>query len=203
MKFKKNNMKLTLLFFLLSFTAIAQTNPPPVISTNVPAVTRKNWESVARALPAEWATSVDPIDFGRLTQQSSPDYLKDPAGSLQIRVLASGGAELTAPVRVGLEIKGVAEVWRFSGNSDFSLRADAVRLDKGRLAVAHGFIPPDLRTEELMATFTLDEFRQMAWAREVYFKVGGYSYEIPAEKRLKWKLLWNYYDLGRKVAEGK
>jgi hypothetical protein len=44
---------------------------------------------------------------------------------------------------------------------------------------------------------TLDEFRAIAWSEVAWLKIGGRTHIIARTERIKWRLLWNYYDLQR------
>jgi hypothetical protein len=48
---------------------------------------------------------------------------------------------------------------------------------------------------------TMAEYRGIAWAESASIKINGTTYAIPKSERVKWKLLWNYYDLRRQKKE--
>ncbi len=50
--------------------------------------------------------------------------------------------------------------------------------------------------EQMLATFTYDEFRQMAFSKSVMFNIGSMkNFEITLGTRNKWRILCNYFEL--------
>ena len=99
------------------------------------------------------------------------------------------------PDKISLHIISHSENWRFLENHDFTIRFDDKKLSPGDLAYANKVLSDATVNEQIWPDFTLDQFRQIAWADKVYFKLGYKNYEIPTVTRQKWKLLWKYLDL--------
>jgi hypothetical protein len=196
----------TIIMVCISFViaASAQTN---LISTNPPVVGRQKLESqlasVKKVLSQYYTFEKDPVTEQINFSQIEYDYLAtgDITGkeTMRINVNAWVYPSKKLPEDIGLHIVSHSDEWMFTDDHDLTIRFDEQKFSPAESFYSNKVSDDSTVYEMLLPRFTLEQFRQMAWADKVYFKLGYENFEISSEQRKKWKLLWKYFDLQKSL----
>lgn len=185
-------------------TAAAQSNAPTGIITNLfksatkaPELSReRQLEAVQKALPHYFVFDRDPVtDTETISLGNRVRLERTRTESMVLDVVFFLHPPQHIPDLISLRIISHSDEWRFLENHAFTIRFDEKRLSPGDLNYDNKIFSGSDLLEQIFADFTLDEFRQIAWATNVVFKFGHENYQIPYADRQHWKLLWKYFDL--------
>lgn len=157
------------------------------------------------ALPDYFEHTTDPVDDQQKIRQIEPIHLEDERScGVDLEAICLLRKNERIPRRVYLRLTSISSLARFDENSDFSYRIDSLpRKECGKLDVKQQHNKDYDVIEIMVADVTLEEFKQMAWAEQLYFKVGYKTMLVNYSERQKWKMLWKYFDLRRLKDEAK
>jgi hypothetical protein len=202
-------MKITtgILVLLLTFgvsTGWSQSKPAHTNSIPVPVAPAITTNSslddqliaVGNALPQFFSDTLDPVEGTRKIAQINDDTLvNDNADELQLQVVCFLHPPSTVPTSIGLLLTSHTSEWRYLENHEFTIRYDAEKFTPSKTDYYNRIMDDATVTETIWPDLSLEQFHQIAWSEQVYFRVGYKNFEITKPMRQKWKLLWKYFDL--------
>ena len=197
----KNLVRLVLLASAIN--AGAQTNAPLVITaiTNRPVLTpeqtkQAQFAAVARTMPQYYDIAKDSVTEVTTIDQKAYDLLTaDSGATINIEAVSFIPAKEKIPSGISLHLLSHTGEWKYLEYHKFTLRYDDHLFPPLELTDKSSVQTDATVYEQFYPELTLEEFRKVAWANKVYFKLGYENFEIPYQTRQKWKLLWKYYDL--------
>lgn len=191
---------------LLGTTSLAKTQTNTALeSTNSTAKSPdKSQEdklaAVRKAMPAYFTLEADKFGVRTISQTMNDTIREDADGYAKIGIICYITPPDTIPDIIDFQLITKDQTWNFTKGLDYPIDADgkAINPVKQRILgnlddVEHDHLLPMI--ESLNEEVTLDQFKQLAWSKHVWFKTDKGFIEVPAPARQKWKLMWNYFDL--------
>jgi hypothetical protein len=193
-------LRITLFFSLSLLNAQAQTNSAfkTTLSTNaVQPSNEQQLESVRAAMPQYFTIDQDENGIKTITQNVEETLEESSIANMKLKVSTSIFPPSNLPDEIYLHFMAHSDVGHFfdAGDPDFEIHFDTNSISLGKLEDKSGGEIDRSTIDLYSANFTLEQFRQIAWANKVYVKLEYKRYEIPPAARQKWKLLWKYFDL--------
>jgi hypothetical protein len=120
----------------------------------------------------------------------------DDISSIDIDIICRVSEAEPVPDEITMHFISKSDDWRFLNYSAFIVNYDGMKKDFGELKVDGDVISGGRVLEQMIAHFSYEEFRKMAFAKTVLLNLGTQTNdEIVPSSRVKWQVLCNYFDL--------
>jgi hypothetical protein len=186
---------------LAALTSFAQTNSTIPIKTNaLPSAEQIHAAQVAavkKAMPQYWDWEQDSVsDVVTISLNQYETLYDDDRGvvSLQLDVVAKIAPKKDLPETIGIRLISHTADWKYLDDHDFTIRFDDKKFTPDNPFYSNKVRSDATVIEQVWPDFTIQQFHDIAWSTNVIFKLGYKNFEIPYAARLKWKLLWKYFD---------
>lgn len=164
-----------------------------VVDTNNPVVIAKQLAAASKAMMGYFQYKQDSITYIATIDQLDYDQVS-PGIQIDLICLLHSGEQI--PKTVGFLIHSESQTWRFAENHPLSIEAGTLKRDYGT-PMDHASVVPGGVTEGFFLDWSWQDLHDFAWADDFWFKLGMVECQVTAAQRLKWKLLWKYFDLMR------
>jgi hypothetical protein len=162
-----------------------------VVDTNNPVIIAKQLAAASKAMMGYFQYKKDSITFIATIDQLDYDQVS-PGLQIDLVCLLHSGEQI--PKTVGFLIHSESQTWRFVENHPLSIEAGALKRDYGT-PMDHASVVPGGVTEGFLLDWSWQDLHDFAWADDFWFKLGMVECQVTPAQRLKWKLLWKYFDL--------
>jgi len=103
----------------------------------------------------------------------------------------------TTPRTICLHLTSQATTARYKSAQEVDIRRDDTFFSPNVLKYNVQMVPGAGTVEQIFSELTRNQLRDLAFAKLAFVRVGTDAYEIPADQRQSWRLLWTYFDLNR------
>lgn len=117
--------------------------------------------------------------------------------SLEYEIYCSMKPAEKFPSTIALMFTSHTRDWSFLKYHDLTFRCDDKLLEFSTPDYSNEVLQNASVLEFICEHFSLKQFHDLAFAKQVFVKIGYKNYEIPAPARKKWRLLWTFFDLAR------
>jgi hypothetical protein len=162
-----------------------------VVDTNNPVIIAKQLAATSKAMMGYFEYKKDSITYFATIDQLDYDQVS-PGLQVELVCLLHPGEQI--PKTVGFLIHSESETWRFAENHPLSIEAGTLKRDYGT-PMDHASVVPGGVTEGFLLDWSWEDLHNFAWADDFWFRLGMVECQVTAAQRLKWKLLWKYFDL--------
>jgi hypothetical protein len=145
-----------------------------------------------------YATSQRDEAENRLTFATVDHTLIDTYGGLMsCSIVAFVYSNDISPRTICLHLTSQAKADRFRSDHGVTIRRDDLFFSPSILKYDRKLVAGAGTVEQIFPELTPDQLRDLAFARSVFIQVGTNAYEIPADQRQSWRVLWTYFALNR------
>lgn len=151
-----------------------------------------------REMLPQYVTSQRDEAENRMTIATADKPLTDTYGGIMsCSIVAFLYSNDTSPKTICLHLTSQAKAERFKSAHGVNIRRDDIFFSPNVLKYDIKQVAGAGTVEQIFPELTLDQLRDLAFARSVFIQAGPDAYEIPADQRQSWRLLWTYFDLNR------
>jgi hypothetical protein len=190
--------------FFFAMLGVAQTNT--VTTNSIPKspeqIQAEKLAAVRKAMPRYFSYTEDENKTRSMVQITDDTLKQDSDGYVKLSLMCVIVPPDKIPDTVNFQIISKGESWNFTEGLEYPITADGKPLKPKTQKimsnlndVEHDPYHLDKLIDSLSEEVTLEQFKELAWAKKVWFKTDSGFVEVAPAARQKWKLMWNYFDL--------
>jgi len=190
--------------FATTLLGMTQTNTVSETTNSVPKspgeIREEKLAAVKKAMPAYFTLEADEHGVRTISTTFNDTIRQDEDGYAKIGIICYIFPPEKIPETIDFQLITKDEAWNFTKGLDYPIDADGKPVNPTKQSimgnpdeVEHDHLMPMI--ESLNEEVTLDQFKQLAWSKHVWFKTNKGFIEVAAPARQKWKLMWNYFNL--------
>jgi len=164
---------------------------------NVSAIIEARLVTFRQMLP-QYVTSQRDEAENRMTIATANKPLIDTYGGvMSCNIVSFLYSNETSPRTICLHLTSQAKTARHKSDHGVDVRRDDAFFSPNVLKYDIQLVAGAGTVEQIFSELTRDQLRDLAFAKLAFVRVGSDTYEIPADLRQSWRLLWTYFELNR------
>ena len=166
-------------------------------TTNAGSIIEARIATFRQMLP-QYVTSQRDEAENRMTIATTDKPLIDTYGGLMsCSIVAFLYTNETLPRTICLHLTSQAKTERYKSAHEVNIRRDDMFFSPNILKYDIKQVAGAGTVEQIFPELTADQLRDLAFAKYAFIQVATNVYEIPADQRQSWRLLWTFFDLNR------